>query len=71
MKNFILVISLFLLVFVIMINVFEPPTGRYYNCRDIDFLPDVPPKVREECRRIIKERLDEQRNSPEKKLIHT
>lgn len=71
MKNIILVIGLFMLVFIIVINIFDAPTGRYYNCRDLDFHPDVPPKVREECRKIIKERLDEQRNSPDKKLIHT
>jgi hypothetical protein len=71
MKNVILVISLFMLVFIIVINIFDAPTGRYYNCRDIDFLPDVPPKVREECRRIIKERLDEQRKNPDRTLLHT
>ncbi len=72
MKNVILVISLFLFLFIIIINVYNnEPSGRYYNCRDIDFLPDVPPQVRQECRKIIRERMEEEKKLQESKLIHT
>ncbi len=28
--------------------------GRYYDCRMADFHPDYPPKVKEECRKLLK-----------------
>lgn len=72
MKNVIFVIGLFLLLFIIILSIYNnEPSGRYYNCRDIDFLPDVPPKVRQECRRIIRERIEEQKKLQEEKLIST
>jgi hypothetical protein len=55
MKNILIVIVAFIAVFLIAINNWGEPSGRYYNCRDIDFLPDVPPQVRVECRKMIKE----------------
>lgn len=72
MKNIILVITIFLTFFLLVLSNIEMPSGKYYNCRDIDFLPDVPPKVREECRKVIRERLEEQRKQQEdKKTITT
>lgn len=71
MKNVMLVISLFLLLFIIIVTVYDGPEGKWYNCRDVDFLPDVPPQVRQECRKIIKERLEEQKKLQDSKLIHT
>ena len=61
MKNILIIIVAFIAVFLIAINNWGEPSGRYYNCRDIDFLPDVPPQVRVECRKMIKEKLDEER----------
>jgi hypothetical protein len=61
MKNILIVIVSFIAVFLIAINNWGEPSGRYYSCRDIDFLPDVPPQVRVECRKLIKEKLDEER----------
>jgi len=61
MKNILLVIVAFIAIFLIAINNWEGPNGRYYNCRDLDFHPDVPPEVRVECRKMIKEKLDEER----------
>ena len=61
MKNILLVIVAFIAIFLIAINNWEGPSGRYYNCRDLDFHPDVPPEVRVECRKLIKEKLDEER----------
>lgn len=65
MKNILLVIALFLSAFLIFVGTWVEQPGKYYNCRDIDFLPDVPPQVRTECRRIIKERLDNERQHKE------
>ena len=61
MKNILIVIVAFIAVFLIAINNWGGPPGRYYNCRDLDFHPDIPPQVRVECRKMIKERLDEER----------
>ena len=61
MKNILIVIVAFIALFLIAITNWGEPSGRYYNCRDIDFLPDVPPQVRVECRKMIKEKLDEER----------
>ena len=62
MKNILIVIVAFIAVFLILINTWPGPTGKYYDCRSVDFLPDVPPQVRTECRKMIKERMDEERN---------
>jgi hypothetical protein len=61
MKNILIVIAVFLVVFVLVVGNWNMPSGRYYNCRDIDFLPDVPPQVRTECRKMIKEQMDQRR----------
>lgn len=61
MKNILIVILSFVAVFLIVIGNWELPASKYYSCRDIDFLPDIPPEVRSECRKLIKEQLDEQR----------
>jgi hypothetical protein len=61
MKNILIVIAAFIAVFLIAINNWGEPPGRYYNCRDLDFHPDIPPQVRVECRKMIKEKLDEER----------
>jgi hypothetical protein len=60
-KNILIVIVTFIAVFLIVIGNWEFPSGRYYNCRDVDFHPDVPPQVKIECRKLIKEKLDEER----------
>ena len=61
MKNILLVIGMFIAVFLIVISNWGGPSGRYYSCGDLDFHPDVPPQVRVECRKIIKEKLEEER----------
>jgi hypothetical protein len=61
MKNILLVIVAFIAVFLIVINNWDEPSGRYYSCRDIEFHPDVPPEVRVECRKLIREKLDDER----------
>jgi hypothetical protein len=61
MKNILIVIAAFIAVFLIVIGNWEFPSGRYYNCRDLDFHPDVPPQVKTECRKLIREQLEEER----------
>jgi hypothetical protein len=60
MKNILIVIAAFIAVFLIAINNWGEPPGRYYNCRDLDFHPDVPPQVKTECRKIIREKIEEE-----------
>ncbi len=67
MKNISVVIAIFLAVFILAIVDWDSPNGKWINCRDVDFLPDVPPEVRAECRKIIKDRLDHQRDQEQDK----
>jgi hypothetical protein len=60
MKNILLVIVAFIAVFLIVINNWHEPSGRYYSCRDVEFHPDVPPQVKVECRKLIREKLEEE-----------
>ena len=60
MKNILLVIVAFIAVFLIVINNWDEPSGRYYSCRDVEFHPDVPPQVKVECRKLIREKLEEE-----------
>jgi len=60
MKNILLVIVMFIAVFLIVISNWGGPSGRYYSCRDIEFHPDVPPQVKTECRKLIREKLEEE-----------
>jgi hypothetical protein len=71
MKNILIVLGIFFLVFLIVLGRYNQPEGRYYNCRDIDFLPDVPPQIREECRKIIKERLEEKKQQEQNNKLMT
>ena len=61
MKNISIVILSFIAIFFFVIGNWELPTSKYYSCRDIEFHPDVPPQVKIECRKLIKEKLDEER----------
>lgn len=71
MKNILIVLGIFFLVFLIVLGRYSQPEGRYYNCRDIDFLPDVSPQLREECRKIIKERLEEKKQQEQTSKLMT
>jgi hypothetical protein len=62
MKKISIVIAILLAVFIMTIIDWNRPNEKWINCRDVDFLPDVPPQVRLECRKIIKDRLYQQRN---------
>ena len=67
MKNISIVIVMLLAMFLVVTIYWDRPSGKWINCRDVDFLPDVPPEVRAECRKIIKDRLDQQRNQEQER----
>ncbi len=50
------VLALFLMFGAFVISVGQPD-GRVYDCRVAEFHPDYPPKVRDACREIMKERI--------------
>ena len=62
MKNISIVIVVLLTMLAVATIYWDRPNGKWISCRDVDFLPDVPPEVRAECRRITKDRLDQQRD---------
>jgi hypothetical protein len=62
MKDISIVIVVLLAVFLVAMTYWDRPNGKWISCRDVDFLPDVPPEVRAECRKITKDRLDQQRD---------
>ncbi len=50
------VLALFLMFGAFVISVGQPD-GRVYDCRVAEFHPDYPPKVRDACREIMRERI--------------
>ncbi len=50
------VLALFLMFGAFVISVGKPD-GRVYDCRVAEFHPDYPPKVRDACREIMRERI--------------
>jgi len=62
---FLLVLLLFLYAFTFLIN----ERVVYYNCRDIDYLPDVPAAVVHECRDLLKQQYQKQKNQEHKKSL--
>ena len=67
MKDISIVIGMLLAMFLVVTIYWDRPSDKWINCRDVDFLPDVPPEVRAECRKIIKDRLDQQRNQEQER----
>lgn len=55
MKNILLVIVMFLAIFVLI--VIDSPSGRVYDCGMAEWHPDIPNSVKEECRKIRKNKL--------------
>jgi hypothetical protein len=68
-NNIILIFCLILLLFLIGFNFITTDRVVYYNCRDIDYLPDVPIAVRQECYDLIKEQFLKQKNKEDKKTL--
>lgn len=68
-KTIIIIFCLILIGFLMAFSYLS--TGRvvYYNCRDIDYLPDVPPAVRQECFDLLKEQYQKQKNKEEKSSL--
>ena len=67
MKDISIMIVMLLAMFLVVTIYWDTPSAKWINCRDVDFLPDVPPEVRAECRKIIKDRLDQQRNQEQER----
>lgn len=61
-RNTVLIISaVFLLVTILIGTNFGAGRTVVYDCRIAEFHPDIPPQVKEECRKIIKEQLTAKR----------
>jgi len=68
-----LVVCIFILLGIYVINA---PRGRVYDCGMAEWHPDIPPSVKEECRRLHYEYWKEQQEKREqeqsgRKLIRT
>ncbi len=50
------VLALFVMFGTFVVSVGQPD-GRVYDCRMVEFHPDYPPKVREACREIMRNRI--------------
>ncbi len=59
-----LVIIGFIIAFLIMFFVFPKQEGRTYDCGMAEWHPDIPNKVKEECRRIRAENFKENLQKP-------
>ena len=62
-RNIILIFCLLLILFLAAFTFLLGERVVYYNCRDIEFLPDVPSAVRHECNEMIKEQYEKQNNN--------
>lgn len=57
-KPFFLVVVLLSLIASLLYMILDKvPDGKYYNCDIAEWHPDVPPPVKEACRRIRKEQI--------------
>lgn len=54
----------FIIAFLVMIFLFPKQQGRYYDCGMAEWHPDIPPKVKEECRKIRTENFKENLQKP-------
>ena len=51
MKDIIIVVLLGIILSIVFIN-FPREEGRWYDCTWSEISPDIPPKVKEECRKL-------------------
>lgn len=71
-RNFLIIAGLFAFIIVLVNSDFGNSQGRFYDCSMAQWHPDVPPVVKEECRRLIQEEFERLRNEEmNKKLIRT
>jgi hypothetical protein len=73
MKNILVVIGLFFIIFLLAISDIESPVGRIYDCGMAEWHPDIPNEVKEECRRRHYEewKQKQQDGLHQKKLLST
>ena len=70
-RNFIIMLLAFILVLV-LINTDFGERGRYYDCRDAHWHPDVPVEVKKQCAELFYEEWKRQREEErERKTIRT
>lgn len=60
----IVVITVAIIVFLIMFFVLPKQQGRTYDCGMADWHPDIPQKVREECRKLRAENFNKDLQKP-------
>lgn len=72
LKDRIIILLALMAVLIFIISDFGDSQGRYYDCRDAHWHPDYPVQVKEECRKIIREHLEQQKKEElERKIIRT
>lgn len=61
-RDTVLIISAVLLLVAVLVGTnFGAGRTVVYDCRIAEFHPDIPPQVKEECRRILKEQITAKR----------
>jgi hypothetical protein len=57
---------------ILMFSDYGKNQGRIYDCRDAHWHPDYPPEVKEECRRLIREHFEKNKQEEiERKQVIT
>jgi hypothetical protein len=70
-RNFLIVLALFICV-AILVNSDFGANGRYYDCRDAHWMPDVPIEVKQRCADLFYEEYKRrQKEEADKKVIRT
>ncbi len=70
-RNFLIVLALFICV-AILVNSDLGANGRYYDCRDAHWMPDVPIEVKRQCADLFYEEYKRrQKEETDKKVIRT
>jgi len=52
MKNILVVVSIFAIFFILILVGSKQPQTRIYDCGMAEWHPDIPNKVKEECRKL-------------------
>lgn len=60
----VVVVIAFIIAFIFMIFVFPKEYGKVYDCGMAEWHPDVPTKVKEECRRLRAKNFQEELKKP-------
>ncbi len=70
-RNFLIVLALFICV-AVLVNSDFGANGRYYDCRDAHWMPDIPIEVKRQCAELFyQEWKRKQEEERERKTIRT